>query len=102
MSCARSYRTLRDGSFEGIFPGTSCQATIGWSLRDRRDPKKTSRARDARVLREGEILRGTTQSRPYGPINHQIRAGHRPDPQREADALAGYRGLYLRPAENRP
>src|ERR1700722_2307817 len=25
----RSYRTLRDGSFEGRFPGTSCQATIG-------------------------------------------------------------------------
>jgi putative transposase len=24
----RSYRTLRDGSFEGRFPGTSCQATI--------------------------------------------------------------------------
>jgi hypothetical protein len=29
ISCARSYRTLRDGSFEDAFPGTSCQATIG-------------------------------------------------------------------------
>src|SRR5271166_1751938 len=29
ISCARSYRTLRDGSFEGRFPSTSCQATIG-------------------------------------------------------------------------
>jgi hypothetical protein len=28
-SCDRSYRTLRDGSLEGAFPGTSCQATIG-------------------------------------------------------------------------
>jgi hypothetical protein len=35
IRCARSYRTLRDGSFEGLFPGTSCQATIGLSLRDR-------------------------------------------------------------------
>jgi hypothetical protein len=35
IRCARSYRTLRDGSFEGPFPGTSCQATIGLSLRDR-------------------------------------------------------------------
>src|ERR1700692_357090 len=34
VSCARSYRTLRDGSFEDAFPGTSCQATIGASLRD--------------------------------------------------------------------
>jgi hypothetical protein len=34
ISCARSYRTLRDGSFEDAFPGTSCQATIGLSLRD--------------------------------------------------------------------
>jgi hypothetical protein len=34
ISCARSYRTLRDGSFEDVFPGTSCQATIGVSLRD--------------------------------------------------------------------
>jgi hypothetical protein len=34
ISCARSYRTLRDGSFEGRFPGTPCQATIGVSLRD--------------------------------------------------------------------
>jgi hypothetical protein len=34
ISCARSYRTLRDGSFEDAFPGTSCQATIGVSLRD--------------------------------------------------------------------
>src|ERR1700722_13595685 len=33
-SCARSYRTLRDGSLEGVFPGTSCQATIGLSLQD--------------------------------------------------------------------
>ena len=23
-SCDRSYRTLRDGSLEGAFPGTSC------------------------------------------------------------------------------
>ena len=30
----RSYRTLRDGSFGGVFPGTSCQATIARSLRD--------------------------------------------------------------------
>jgi len=30
-----SYRTLRDGSFPGhVSPGTSCQATIGVSLRD--------------------------------------------------------------------
>ena len=29
ISCARSYRTLRDGSFGDAFPGTSCQATIG-------------------------------------------------------------------------
>ena len=29
FSCARSYRTLRDGSFEDAFPGTPCQATIG-------------------------------------------------------------------------
>jgi hypothetical protein len=35
IGCARSYRTLRDGSFEGAFPGTSCQATIGLSLWDR-------------------------------------------------------------------
>jgi hypothetical protein len=36
ISCARSYRTLRDDSFlsRGAFPGTSCQATIGLSLRD--------------------------------------------------------------------
>jgi hypothetical protein len=34
ISCARSYRTLRDGSFGARFPGTSCQATIGLSLRD--------------------------------------------------------------------
>jgi hypothetical protein len=34
ISCARSYRTLRDGSFEDAFPGTSCQARIGVSLRD--------------------------------------------------------------------
>jgi hypothetical protein len=34
-SCVRSYRTLRDGALEGAFPGTSCQATIGLSLRDR-------------------------------------------------------------------
>ena len=34
ISCARSYRTLRDGSFDGRFPGTSCQATIPLSLRD--------------------------------------------------------------------
>ena len=35
ISCARSYRTLRDGSFwGGDVPGTSCQATIGLSLRD--------------------------------------------------------------------
>jgi hypothetical protein len=33
-SCTRSYRTLRDGSSEDAFPGTSCQATIGVSLRD--------------------------------------------------------------------
>src|ERR1700735_2624364 len=30
----RSYRTLRDGSLGGVFPGTSCQATIAPSLRD--------------------------------------------------------------------
>jgi hypothetical protein len=35
ISCARSYRTLRDGSFKDALPGTSCQATIGLSLRDR-------------------------------------------------------------------
>jgi hypothetical protein len=29
ISCPRSCRALRDGSFEGRFPGTSCQATIG-------------------------------------------------------------------------
>ena len=29
-----SDRTLRDGSLGGAFPGTSCQATIGASLRD--------------------------------------------------------------------
>jgi hypothetical protein len=34
ISCARSYRTLRDGPFEGHFPGTSCLATISLSLRD--------------------------------------------------------------------
>jgi hypothetical protein len=34
LSRARSYRTLRDGSFEDAFPGTSCQATIDVSLRD--------------------------------------------------------------------
>ena len=34
IGCARAYRTLRDGSFEDAFPGTSCQATIGVSLRD--------------------------------------------------------------------
>jgi hypothetical protein len=28
ISCVRSYRTLRDGSFEDALPGTSCQATI--------------------------------------------------------------------------
>jgi hypothetical protein len=32
---ARSYRTLRDGSFEDAVPVTSCQVTIGLSLRDR-------------------------------------------------------------------
>jgi hypothetical protein len=31
ISRARSYRTYGDGSFEGCFPGTSCQATIVWS-----------------------------------------------------------------------
>ena len=35
ISCARSYRTLRDGSSTDAFPGTSCQATIVLSLRDR-------------------------------------------------------------------
>ena len=30
----RSHRTLRDGSLGGVFPGTSCQATIAPSLRD--------------------------------------------------------------------
>ncbi len=34
ISCGRSYRALRDGSFEDAFPGTLCQATIGVSLRD--------------------------------------------------------------------
>jgi len=34
IRCARSYRTLRDGSFFARFPGTACQATIGGSLRD--------------------------------------------------------------------
>jgi hypothetical protein len=34
ISCARSYRTLRDGPFGARFPGTSCQATIVLSLRD--------------------------------------------------------------------
>jgi hypothetical protein len=37
-SCVRSYRTLRDGALEvwrGAVPGTSCQATVGLSLRDR-------------------------------------------------------------------
>ncbi len=34
IRCVRSYRTLRDGSFGGRFPGTSCQATISLSLRD--------------------------------------------------------------------
>src|SRR6476646_6437455 len=35
VKATRSYRTLRDGSFEDALPGTSCQATIGVSLRDR-------------------------------------------------------------------
>jgi hypothetical protein len=30
-----SYRTLRDGSLGGAVPGTSCQATIAHSLRDK-------------------------------------------------------------------
>jgi hypothetical protein len=34
ITCARSYRTLRDGFFLRTSPGTSCQATIGESLRD--------------------------------------------------------------------
>jgi hypothetical protein len=34
ISYARSYRTLRDASFEDAFPGTSCQATVGVSLLD--------------------------------------------------------------------
>jgi hypothetical protein len=34
-SSARSYRTLRDGSFEDAFPGTSCLATISLSLYDK-------------------------------------------------------------------
>jgi hypothetical protein len=34
LAAPESYRTLRDGSFEDAFPGTSCQATIGVSLRD--------------------------------------------------------------------
>jgi hypothetical protein len=36
IGCARSDRTLRDGFFWRALPGTSCQATIGLSLRDRR------------------------------------------------------------------
>jgi hypothetical protein len=30
-----SYRTLRDGCLDGTVPGTSCQATIAPSLRDK-------------------------------------------------------------------
>jgi hypothetical protein len=36
-----SYRTLRDGSLCAHNPGTSCQATIVKSLRDRRVPSGT-------------------------------------------------------------
>jgi hypothetical protein len=36
ISGARSCRTLRDGSFEGAFQGTSCLATIMLSLRDKK------------------------------------------------------------------
>ena len=35
ISRARSSRTLRDGSFGGRFPGTSCLATISLSLWDK-------------------------------------------------------------------
>src|ERR1700743_258107 len=38
-----SHRTLRDGSIVPLFPGTSCQATIKLSLRDRKRRFPTAR-----------------------------------------------------------
>jgi hypothetical protein len=45
----QSCRTLRDGSLEDTFPGTSCQATIVKSLRDTASALKMSKL-------QGELL----------------------------------------------
>src|ERR1700683_4644978 len=41
-----SHRTLRDGFIAPLFPGTSCQATIKLSLRDRRRHFPTARVEE--------------------------------------------------------
>src|SRR5580692_341684 len=41
-----SHRTLRDGFIAPLFPGTSCQATIKLSLRDRRSHFPTARVKE--------------------------------------------------------
>src|ERR1700751_1544146 len=45
-AATRSYRTLRDGFTALLFPGTSCQATIRLSLRDRRLRFPTARVEE--------------------------------------------------------
>ena len=41
-----SYRTLRDGFVAPRFPGTSCQATIKWCLRDGKSRFLTARVEE--------------------------------------------------------
>src|ERR1700744_3111880 len=59
-----TYRTLRDGSFEGRFPGTSCQATIVLSLRD----AEISRQHPAEACCECPGGRRAQHTVPYGTV----------------------------------
>ena len=78
ISRARSYRTLRDGSFEDAFPGTSCQATIGLSLRDGLQTRfaTASRERVSKTLQGKNIKPPFLRSKiilslifaPFGPV----------------------------------
>ena len=84
ISCARSYRTLRDGSFGARFPGTSCQATIGLSLRDRQ-VRSLRRA----LIKLAKPL-GHRSKTPFNPMDgaipkpdqHQFKHGLRALPRR--------------------
>ena len=81
ISCAQSHRTLRDGSLGvAVVPGTSCQATIGLSLRDVHADISHSREsqRDGAIVAWREVP-GTAppqKSRPvgYGVIGAGVRA----------------------------